>query len=75
MRTLQDIRYGVANGIETYVTTNLGGLWKLVQRVPMVHRRVNRILIDRAILKIPTRPSPLSTKAASASLDGRNRRR
>ena len=67
MRTLQDIRYSVANGIETYVTTNLGGLWKLVQRLPVVHRRVNRILIDRAILKIPTRPNPLSTKAAYTS--------
>ena len=67
MRTLQDIRYSVANRIETYVTTNLGGLWKLVQRVPVIHRRVNRILIDRAILKIPTRPNPLSTKAAYTS--------
>jgi hypothetical protein len=60
MRTLQDIRHSVANRIETYVTTNLSGLWKLVARVPVVHRRVNGILIDRAILKIPTRPNPLS---------------
>ena len=59
MRTLQDIRYSVANRIETYATTNLRGLWNLVARVPVVHRRVNGILIDRAILKIPTRePGP-----------------
>jgi len=67
MRTLQDIRYSVANRIETYVTTNLSGLWKLVERVPVVHRRVNAILIDRAILKIPTRPNPLSTMAPYTS--------
>jgi prostaglandin-endoperoxide synthase 2 len=67
MRTLQDIRYSVANRIETYATTNLSGLWKLVERVPVVHRRVNGILIDRAILKIPTRPNPLSTMAPYTS--------
>jgi len=67
MRTLQDIRYSVANRVETYVTTNLRGLWKLVERVPVVHRRVNGILIDRAILKIPTRPNPLSTMAPYTS--------
>jgi prostaglandin-endoperoxide synthase 2 len=67
MRTPQDVRYGVANSVETYVTTNLPGLWRLVQRVPAVHRRVNGILIDRAILKIPTRPNPLSTKAGYTS--------
>jgi prostaglandin-endoperoxide synthase 2 len=67
VRTLQDIRYGLANRIETYATTNLRGLWNLVQRVPAVHRRVNRILIDRAILKIPTRPNPLSTMAPYTS--------
>ena len=33
MRTLQDIRYSVANRIETYATTNLQrALWKLVER-------------------------------------------
>ena len=67
MRALQDIRYSVANRLETYVTTNLSGLWKLVQRVPAVHRRVNGMLIDRAILKIPTRPNPLSTMAGYTS--------
>ena len=67
MRALQDIRYSVANRIETYATTNLSGLWKLVQRLPAAHRRVNQMLIDRAILKIPTRPNPLSTMAGYTS--------
>ena len=47
VRALQDIRYDIANRVETYATTNLPGLWKLVQRVPAVHRRVNGMLIDR----------------------------
>ncbi len=67
MRTLQDIRYSVANWIEMYTTTNLSGVWNLVQRVPTVHRWVNRIFIDRAVLKIPTRPNPLSTMAPYTS--------
>ena len=67
MRAPEDIRYSVANRIETYATTNLSGLWSLVQRSPAAHSRVNRILIDRAILKIPTRPTPLSTKAGYTS--------
>jgi heme peroxidase len=67
MRALQDVRYSVANRIETYVTTNLSGLWRLVQRLPAVHRKVNAILIDRAILKVPTRPNPLSTMAGYTS--------
>jgi prostaglandin-endoperoxide synthase 2 len=60
---LAEVRDDVANRVETYVTTNLGGVWDLVQRSPAVHRRVNALLIDRAILKIPTRPNPLSTMA------------
>ena len=67
MRSFQDIRYGVANSIETYLTTHLSGLWKLIQRVPALHRRVNGILIDRAIMKIPTRPNPLSTMGSYTS--------
>jgi prostaglandin-endoperoxide synthase 2 len=67
VRALQDIRYDVANRVETYVTTNLAGLWRLVQRVPALHRKVNGILINRAILKIPTRPNPLSTRAPYTS--------
>jgi prostaglandin-endoperoxide synthase 2 len=58
---VQDVRDDVANRLETYVTTNLSGFWDLVERVPPVHRRVNGLLIDRTIRKIPTRPNPLST--------------
>ena len=67
MLAVQDVRDDVANRVETYVTTNLGGFWDLVERSPAVHRRVNGVLINRAILKIPTRPNPLSTMAEYTS--------
>jgi prostaglandin-endoperoxide synthase 2 len=60
---LHDLRLEAENRLETYVTTNLPGLWDFVQRRPQLHRKVNAALIDRAILKIPTRPNPLSTMA------------
>ena len=47
MLAAQDVRFDVANRVETYVTTHLGGFWDLVERVPAVHRRVNGVLIDR----------------------------
>jgi prostaglandin-endoperoxide synthase 2 len=58
-----DIRLRLANWLETYVTTHFPGLWERVMKYPEVHRLVNALLIDRAILKIPTRPNPLSTMA------------
>jgi prostaglandin-endoperoxide synthase 2 len=67
MRSLQDIRYELANRVETYATTNVSGFWRLIQRLPPAHRKVNKVLIDRAILKIPTRPNPLSTLAGYTS--------
>ena len=63
VRALRDIRFDLANRAETYVTTNLPGVWGFVQRRPALHRKVNAALVNRAILKIPTRPNPYSTLA------------
>jgi prostaglandin-endoperoxide synthase 2 len=54
---------GLANQLEFYATTHFVGLWGLIQRIEPIQRRVNRALINRAILKMPTRPNPLSTMA------------
>src|SRR3954452_16669005 len=62
MPDLDDIKLDLANKTETYVTTHLPGLWRAVERHPPVHRVVNAALISRSILKIPTRPNPLSTR-------------
>jgi prostaglandin-endoperoxide synthase 2 len=61
--TFGDIKLRLANRIESWLTTHLPGLWKTVERFPGLHRRANAVLINRAILKIPTRPNPLSTLA------------
>ena len=70
MLAAQDVRYDVANRVETYVTTHLGGFWDLVERVPAVHRRVNGVLIDRAIRKIPTRPTCAGSASSRRSCAG-----
>lgn len=58
---------GFANRLEFYLTTHFGEAWRLIQRIEPVRRRVNRALINRAILKIPPRPNPLSTMAPYTS--------
>ena len=63
MRSLADLKLDLANRAETWLTTSLPGLWQWVEAHPQVHKRVNALLIDRTILKIPVRPDPLSTLA------------
>ena len=58
---------GWRNRIETHITTNFEPAWALIQRVPPLRRRVNRSLINNAILKMPTRPEPLSAMAEYTS--------
>jgi len=60
-------RDGWANRLETHVLTGFEPAWRLIERIDPVRRRVNRALIDVAIMKIPTRPAPLSTMAPYAS--------
>jgi prostaglandin-endoperoxide synthase 2 len=67
MRELQDIKLDLANKAETYVTTSFPKLWETVESHPALYRIVNAALIDRAILKIPTRPNPLSTRSSFTS--------
>ncbi|MFJ2034342.1 peroxidase family protein [Streptosporangium sp. NPDC087985] len=52
---------GWNNRIEFYLTTHFEPLWRWIQRIPTLRRKVNKALINRAILKTPTRPNPLST--------------
>jgi len=53
----------LGNQLEFQVTTHAAPLWQIVQRIRPVERVVNRALINRAILKMPTRPQPFSTLA------------
>ena len=60
---------GWANRLEFFVTTHFAPVWDLVQLLGPVRRQVNRLLVNRAILKMPTRPAPLSTKTPYSSWD------
>jgi prostaglandin-endoperoxide synthase 2 len=53
-------RDGTANELEFHVLTHYEPLWRVLQR-PRLRPHVNRLLINSAISKIPTRPNPLST--------------
>lgn len=56
-------RDGLGNRLEFHLTTHGRPVWDAVQRVRPLQQTVNRTLINRAILKMPTRPHPLSTMA------------
>jgi prostaglandin-endoperoxide synthase 2 len=60
-------RDGWRNRLEFHVTTHFGPLWRLIQRVGPLRRRVNRILINRAISRIAPRPHPLSAMQSYTS--------
>jgi prostaglandin-endoperoxide synthase 2 len=64
-----EIRDGVRNKLEFHVLTHYKPAWNLVQLLPPLRKRANRILINRVIYKIPTRPYPLSTMADYTSWD------
>jgi heme peroxidase len=60
-------RDGWANRLQFYVLTNFEPVWKFAHSHPRLRRRVNRALIDSAVLTMPTRPNPLSTLAPYTS--------
>jgi prostaglandin-endoperoxide synthase 2 len=62
-------RDGMNNLAEFYLLTHFKRAWNFAQRHPVLEKKVNRALINHAILKIPTRPFPLSTKGAYTSWD------
>ena len=55
--------------LESYLLTHGRPLWQLINRWDWLGRKVNRVLIDRAVRKAPPRPNPLSTKADYSSWD------
>src|SRR5262245_22433021 len=60
-------RDGVLNRLEFHALTSCEPAWEFAQRRPKLRRAVNKLLIDNAILKLPTRPNPLSTMAPYSS--------
>ena len=62
-----EARDGLWNRLEFRALTSGEPFWDFVQRVPPLRRQVNKLLIESAILKLPTRPNPLSTLAPYSS--------
>lgn len=64
---------GTGNTVQTYVLTHFGWLWGLVQRSRPLARRVNKVLINSAIYKIPTRPFAYSLMTLDTFAPGTQR--
>lgn len=60
-------RDGFRNKLETFALTNFKPIWKVIQSNPSLSKKVNKTLINNAILKIPTRPYPFSTMSPYTS--------
>jgi prostaglandin-endoperoxide synthase 2 len=60
-------RDGWKNRLQSAVLTNGEPVWEFLQRVPALRRPVNRLLINSAVLYMPTRPNPLSALAPYTS--------
>lgn len=60
-------RDGLRNRIETAVLTGLRPVWQFVNRTPALARLCNRVIVNRAVLKVPVRPLALSTAAPYTS--------
>lgn len=62
-------RDGWSNKLETRILTRNQRVWSFVERVPALKRKVNTSLIDKAALRLPSRPLPLSTRDSYTSWD------
>src|SRR3954453_1174294 len=60
-------RDGLLNQLEFHALTHYEPVWAFLSRRPGLRRRVNRALINSAVLYVPTRPNPLSTLAPYTS--------
>jgi prostaglandin-endoperoxide synthase 2 len=67
MNSRSKAKDGYANRLELYLATHFGDMWRFIEAVEPLRRRVNRQLINRAILRMPTRPYSLSTMAPYTS--------
>ena len=60
-------RDGLRNRIEVALLTGLRPVWQFVNRRPALARLCNRVIVNNAVLKVPTRPLALSTAAPYTS--------
>ncbi len=74
-RTLASAALALRNDAEFFATTRFPRAWRFAASRPRIARSVNRVLIDRAVSKMPPRPDPLSTLAPYTSWESLTDRR
>ena len=58
---------GWRNGSELWAATHLEPVWTLLRWLPGIRSATNRLLINRLVYKLDTRPNVLSTKTPYTS--------
>jgi prostaglandin-endoperoxide synthase 2 len=58
---------GLRNKLETAALTGFKPIWNFIQGKPSLAKKVNKVLINNAIYKVPTRPYPFSTMSPYTS--------
>lgn len=62
-------RDGCINKFEQFFLTNFKCMWKILQRINILQRWINKILINYVVYKLPARPHPFSTRSPYTSWD------
>lgn len=51
---------GFKNILQTFILTHFKWFWNFIQAIPFLAKKVNKVLINNAINKVPNRPHPFS---------------
>lgn len=60
-------RDGFANKLEQFIFTNFKPLWSLLQSNDAIKRKLNKLLINYVVYRLPPRPHPFSTRSSYTS--------
>ena len=62
-------RDGFINKFEQFLLTNFKCMWEILQRIKILQRWINKILINYVVYKLTARPHPFSTRSPYTSWD------
>lgn len=54
---------GFGNRLQAYVLTHFAGFWRFIMGWPWARRRANAAIVDQAVMRARTRPSPYGSMA------------
>ena len=58
---------GLVNALEIWAATHLPSLWRFLRRTPLLNSATDRLIIDRMVYKMKTRPNALSAMSSYTS--------